>query len=177
MTMKNVSDSSVPCDGYDLPLFGIEEGYFYQLHIPTIACISISFICASISFIISFRRHRSRSFFSWTKCDRFIVYLAICDALFNLAHGTDHTLVVVGMDHVRPRVLCELLSFVTSVFCMAQNILVGIIAINIFIMICYGKNIRFGRCDWKLTLGTLGIPTVGACVAWCLGHLGPNGLM
>ena len=176
MAMKNISETSVLRDGYDLPLIGLDEGFFYELHIPTIVCISASLVCAIISIIISFRTHHSRPFFSWSKCDRFIVYLAICDGMFNLSHGSDHVIVVIARDHVRPRELCEMFSFVTTIFCMAQNLLVGIIAINIFMMICLRKNLKFGRYDWVLLLGTFGIPFMAAVLAWRLRYLGPNGI-
>ena len=175
--MRNESETSILQDGYDLPLFGLDEGFFYELHIPTLVCISASLICSIISIVVSFKSHHSCSFFSWTKCDRFIVYLAICDGLFNLSHGSDHVIVVIARDHVRPRELCEMFGFVTAIFSMAQNIVVGIIAINIFMMICLRKNLKFGKWDWKLLVVAFGVPFVTAFVAWTLGHLGPNGVM
>ena len=175
--MRNTSQSPILRDGYDLPVLGLDEGYFYELHIPTIVCISASFVCAAISIIVSFRRHHGQPFFSWTKCDRLIVYLAVCDGMFNLSHGSDHMIVVIIRDHVRPRALCELFGFVTTIFCMAQNLVVGIIAINIFMMICLRKNLNLGRRDWIIFLGTFGMPFLVAVVAWSLGLLGPNGFV
>ena len=172
----NRTGDRTPRNGYDLPILGLDEGFFYELHVPTIVCISISFICAFISIIISFRRHRNK-FSSWTKCDRLIVYLAICDGIFNLSHGSDHIMVVIIKDHVRPNELCELFGFVATIFCMAQNLVVGIIAINIFMMIYFRKNLNFGKHDWLLLVVTFGIPLLIAATAWILGLLGPNGFV
>ena len=65
----------------------------------------------------------------------------------------------------------------TAVFATSQNILVGIIAINIFAMMYFQKKIGFGRYDWILFLVVYGLPAFGGMAAWVFGVLGPNGIM
>ena len=175
--MDNASQSFTPNDGYDLPVHGLDNGLFYFLHVPAVVCITISFLCATTTLILSIRRHHGLPFFQWTKCDRFIVYLAICDGCFNLPHGADHLHVVISRNHVYPETLCHFYGFMTAVFATSQNILVGIIAFNIFAMMYFQKKLNFGSYDCILLLVTYGFPAAGGIVAWCFEVLGPNGIM
>ena len=169
---------SVLRNGYDLPVYGLDNGLFYALHIPAIVCIFLSLICASSTIILAFRRHYGvRSFFSWTKCDRFVVYLAICDGLFNLAHGSDHADVLITKNHVYPETLCHFYGFVTNTFVSAQNLLVAIIAVNVFVLMFFQKKPNFGRCDWRLLSFIFGVPVCISGVLWYLGKFGPNGML
>lgn len=163
-------------DGYDIPLYGIDNGTFYSIHIPAIICIVSSFTCATIAIVVSFRRKGCKTFFkSWTKSERFVVYLAICDGLFNLAHFTDHSHILIAKAMVRPKALCEFYGFNLSVFITAQYLMVNIVAINAFMLIYFDKNVKFGRYDWRLLLWIFGAPFVGTLIAGCAGQLGPNG--
>lgn len=175
--MENGSGNFKLLDGYDLPVYGLDNGLFYALHVPSIACLVTSFVCAVTAITVTFRRHWDRAFFSWRKCDRFIVYLAICDGTFNFPHAADHLHVTISRDHVHPRLLCELYGFMTAVFATAQNILVGLIAVDIFALMYFHKKLKFGRYDWILLLITFGTPAVGGIVTWVLGTLGPNAVM
>ena len=176
--MENTTlGSFVPHDGFDIPLYGLDNGLFYALHIPAVVCVSVSLICAAVAIIISFRRHGDQAFFAWSKCDRFVVYLAICDGLFNLAHGSDHLHVIITKKHVYPKELCHLYGFMTSIFVTAQNLLVAAIAVNIFVMMYFQKKPKFGRYDWIFITITFGVPVAAATIAWCLGKLGPNGML
>ena len=165
-------------DGYDLPVYGLDNGLFYALHVPAIVCICLSFTCAISAIVLAFRRHRDvRSFFSWTKCDRFVVYLAICDGLFNLAHGSDHTHVLITKHHVHPKTLCQFYGFVTNTFVSAQNVLVAIIAVHVFVLMFFQMKPKFGRCDWLLVSFIFGVPLCISSVVWYLGKFGPNGML
>ena len=164
-------------DGYDLPIYGLDNGLFYVLHIPAIALIVASFICTLVAIVVSFKRHSGRSFFSWTKSDRFVVYLAVCDGLFNLAHGSDHATVTITKNHVYPEQLCQFYAFITCIFMSAQNILVAIIAVNIFAMMYFHRKTTFGRFDWILLSVTFGLPLPAAIAVWCIGKFGPNGIL
>lgn len=163
-------------DGYSIPLYGWENGSFYYIHVPAILCIVSSFTCATIAIVLSFRRRGYRSFFrNWSKSEKFVVYLAICDGLFNVSHFTDHMHIAIAQDMVRPKELCEFYGFNLAVFITAQNLMVNIVAVNAFMLIFFNKNLEFGRYDWKLLLWTFGVPFLGATIAGCAGQLGPNG--
>ncbi|KAJ8310604.1 hypothetical protein KUTeg_012469 [Tegillarca granosa] len=161
--------------GYDLPVYGLDNGQFYFIHIPAMICIALSFFSAVTILIASFKMQNYRTFFCWTKSERFVVYLAICDGLFNIAHTVDHAHIAITKNHVYPRELCEFYGFMLAEFITAQNLMVNVVAINAFILIFFRKSFKFGKYDWKLLLWTFGAPFLGAMAAAFAGQLGPNG--
>lgn len=164
--------------GYDLPVYGLDNGSFYYIHIPALFCISSSFICAVIAITLSFTRQSYRTFFTrWSKSERFIVYLAVCDGLFNVSHFADHMHIVIVKNHVYPKELCEFYGFNIALFITAQNLMVNIVALNAFMLMYFDKNLNFGRRDWILLLWTFGVPFIGATIVGILGQLGPNGTL
>lgn len=165
-----------PRDGYDVPVFGLDNNHFAYLHITALSCILISFVFSVVVITLSFRSSRQR-FFDWTKSERFVVYMALCDGLFNLGHSLDHLHIFITRDHVRPRALCIFYAFVIGEFISAQMLMVNIVAINAFGMIYLSKDMSFGRYDWRLLLYTLGVPFVVYLVAAILGKLGPTGAL
>ena len=170
--------SSILRDGYDLPVFGLDNGEFYVLHISAIVCICLSLTCATSSIVLVFRRHRqAQSFFSWRNYDRFVVYLALCDGLFNLAHVSDHTHVLITKNHVFPKELCQFYGLVNFTFITAQNLLVAIISVHVFVLMFFKKKPNFGRCDWRLLSFIFGVPVCISGVLWYLGKFGPNGML
>ncbi|XP_069118063.1 uncharacterized protein [Argopecten irradians] len=181
MTMTDVSASintsteKTLKTGYDLQVYGLDNGQFLSIHIPALTCIMLSFISAVLIMVDSYRLQSFRSFFSWTKSERFVVYLAVCDGLFNIAHSMDHLHIVIARDHVHPVQLCEFYGFMLAEFITAQNLMVNVVAINAFVLIYYRKNVGFGRYDWKLLAWTFGAPFVGATIAGIAGQLGTNG--
>ena len=164
--------------GYDLDVYGLDNGQFMGIHIPALVCIVLSFICVLAALVLSFRHNNYKKFFSdWTKSQRFVVYLAVCDGLYNIFHFTDHLHIVIVEDHVYPRELCVFYGFSLVVSISAQNLMVNIVAINAFMLMYFDKNLNFGKCDWKLLTWTFGVPIVGAIVSACLNQLGPNGAL
>jgi hypothetical protein len=169
-------DEHILRNGYDIPLYGVDNGTFYFIHIPAIICICASFTCALIAIILSFKRKKYYMFYkTWATSERFIVYLAICDGLFNVSHFTDHMHIVIVRDHVYPKELCEYYGFNLAVFVTSQNLMVNIVAINAFILMYFHRHLNFGKRDWKLLLWTFGAPFLGATIAGAMGQLGTNG--
>jgi hypothetical protein len=162
--------------GYDLPVYGLATGSFYYIHIPALCCIFLSFCSVVAVIILSFRRKSFRKFFvDWSKSERFIIYLALCDGGYNVFHSVDHLHYVISQDHVHPKELCEFYGFTLAVCIMGQNLMVNIVAINAFMLMYFDKNLDFGKRDWKLLSWTFGLPFVGATIAGIAGQLGPNG--
>lgn len=161
-------------DGYDLPVYGADTYLFYSLHIPALLCITASFVSAVIVLVLSYKA-RNIQFFKWTKSERFVVYLAVCDGSFNLAHFTDHFHILVTRDHVYPKPLCQFYGLMLAEFITAQNLMVNIVAINAFLLMYFNRNLNFGTKDYRLLSWTFGIPLVGAATAALLKQLGPNG--
>ena len=173
----NLSSVKVLESGYDLPVYGLANGQFLTIHIPALSFIFLSLISAISVLVVSFKLQSYKTFYSWTKSERFVVYLAICDGLFNIAHSMDHLHIVIVRDHVYPKELCEFYGFMITVFISAQNLMVNVVAFNAFILIYFRKNLDFGPYDWRLVLYTFGVPFVAATTAAILGTLGPNGAL
>ena len=163
--------------GYDLAVYGLENGQFYSIHIPAITCIVLSFTSAIAIIIASFRLQNIKTFFSWTKSERFVVYLALCDGLFNIAHSLDHTHIVITRNHVYPKELCEFYGFMLAEFITAQNLMVNVVALNVFVLIYFKKDLNFGAYDCRLLLYTFGLPGVGGAMAAYFGTFGPHGTL
>ncbi|XP_062610882.1 uncharacterized protein LOC134272697 [Saccostrea cucullata] len=174
--MSNLSVvSNTKHNGYDLDVYGRGSYLFYSLHIPALICITCSFISAVTVLVLSFKTSNYKTFFKWTKSERFIVYLAICDGSFNLAHFTDHFHILVTRDHVYPKALCQFYGLMLAEFITAQNLLVNIVAINAFLLMYFNRNLEFGTRDYRLLLWTFGLPLLGSTIAALTGQLGPNG--
>lgn len=177
ITNMTTASSAILKNGYDLPVTGLDNGQFYYIHIPAMTCIGLSFFSACAVLIFSFRMQSYKMFFSWTKSERFVVYLAVCDGIFNIAHTLDHAQIAITKNHVYPKELCEFYGFMLAQFITAQNLMVNIVAINAFILIFCNKDLNFGKADWKLLIWTFGTPFLGATIAGVSGQLGPNGAL
>ena len=162
-------------DGYDLPVYGAGTHLFYSLHVPALLCITCSFISAVIVLTLSYKSKNFRTFFKWSKSERFVVYLAICDGSFNLAHFTDHFHILVNRDHVYPKPLCQFYGLMLAEFITAQNLMVNVVAINAFLLMYFNRNLDFGKRDYRLLIWTFGIPLLGATIAAFFKQLGPTG--
>ncbi|XP_057308891.1 uncharacterized protein LOC130647151 [Hydractinia symbiolongicarpus] len=161
--------------GYDLALYGLDNGQFYAIHLPALTCIFLSLITAILVICFSFKHQRISTFFTWTKSERFVVYLAICDALFNICHSMDHLHIVITKDHVYPKALCEFYGIMLAEFITAQNLMVNVVSINAFVLIYFRKKLEFGKYDWKLLLWMFGTPFLAGMIALGTGSMGPNG--
>lgn len=166
----------MPRSGYEVPVYGIDDGSFYWLHIPALLCIMASFCCACASVVLAFRQwHRDKFFTHWTKGQRFVVYLAICDGLFNLSHFMDHLHITLVREMVRPKELCQFYGFILTLFITSQNLIVNLIAINAFVLLYFERTINFGKRDWKFLLITYGVSFIGSIIAGTTEQYGPNG--
>ncbi|WAR00175.1 hypothetical protein MAR_024547 [Mya arenaria] len=173
---NNTSDEESFKDGYDIPVYGLNNGTFLAIHIPAILCIVTSFTCAVTSVVLSFRHRNYKSFFrQWSKSERFVVYLAVCDSLFNVSHFADHLHIVIVRNHVYPKELCEFYGFNLALFITAQNLMVNVVAVNAFMLMYFDRDINFGRYDWRLLTWMFGAPFLGATIAGIFGQLGTNG--
>ena len=52
--------------GYDLPVYGIDDGNFLRLHVVALTLIFFSLACAIAVVVWSFRTH-STKFFTWSQ--------------------------------------------------------------------------------------------------------------
>ena len=190
----NVSNSSItsslrhhvtPRDGYDLPLYGIEDGRFNVVHISALVCISLSLCCVTVVLTLCRRElkgtnkntNKPKSFYKWTKGERFIIYLCTCDGLFNVFHLIDHGYILATRGHVKPAGLCQFYAFVILEFISAQVLMVNLIAVNAFSLIYFRKKIDLGKYDYKLMTWTFGIPFLACIVCLSFGVFGPNGIV
>ena len=177
MISDNDTTSPAPVlrDGYDLPVYGLDNGLFYSLHIVALTCIFLSLISAILTLILSFRKSPKRAFFDWTKSERFVVYMAICDGAFNVAHSLDHLQIAITKTHVYPGALCRFYGVMLLEFITAQTLMVNFVAVNAFILMIFNKQLEFGRRDWRLLLWIFGLPFLLSVIALATNQLGPNG--
>ena len=175
-TISVITIAPVMSSSYDLPLYGINNGQFYYIHIPASYLYIPQFIFSYIRFNCFFQSTKYHNIL-WTKSERFFVYLAICDALFNVCHSMDHLHIVISKNHVYPKGLCAFYGFMLAEFITAQNLMANIVSINAFVLIYFRKNIDFWKWDWKLLLWTFGLPFMGAIIAGSADTLGPNGTL
>ena len=162
-------------DGYDLPVYGLANDHFYSLHIPALTCIFLSLISAIVTIVLSFRKTPRRAFFDWTKSERFVVYMAICDGGFNVAHSIDHLHIATTKNHVYPAPLCRFYGVTLLEFITAQVLMVNIVAVNAFTLMIFNKQLKFGARDWRLLLWIFGLPFLLSMIALAAKQLGPNG--
>lgn len=179
MKSTQINKTNKVDSGYDLPITGLDNGEFLNIHIPAICCIFISLIAAVSVILVSFMKpiHKVKAFSKWTKCERFAVYVAICDGFFNICHSMDHLHIVISRNHVYPKSLCTLYAFLLTEFITAQILMVNVISVNTFVLIFNQKDISFGRYDWKLLTWMFGIPFVASIVALGSDVFGPNGTL
>ena len=170
-------DNIQPKDGYDHPLLGLADGSFYHIHITALVCMTTSFICAVVSVVLAFRYWGHRRFFlKWSKGQRFVVYMAICDGLQNITHFFDHLQITLSRSMVQPRELCLFYAVFLITFSAAQMVMVNVMAVNAFMLLFYDRNLNYGKHDWKLLLWVFGGPFLCALVAAFADQLGPNGV-
>ena len=125
---------------------------------------------------MSFTAKSRREFFDdRQKRNRFVVYMAFCDGLFNVCHLADHFHVLIGKDHVYPKKLCVFYAFDLLETMLAQNLLVNVIAVNAFALMYFNYNLSFGKWDWRLHAWIFGVPFACAVGATAADTLGPSG--
>lgn len=158
------------------PIFGVLDDRFLVIHSTALVFIGFSFGCAGLVILTSFKNKRNTNFFnSWSKCERFVVYMAVCDTLLHLVHFTDHVHMLVNRDHVYPIQLCEFYGFVLYEFTVAQSLLILIIATNAFLLIKFKVNLNYGLRDWRLISVVLGVPFLICVILAVFKQLGPTG--
>jgi hypothetical protein len=177
MCVTTGNDANVELDGYSLPVYGLADGTFYNIHIPALTCICLSFMCATASIVYSFYRQQYATFFNRAKSERFVIYMALCDALFNVAHFSDHLHMVITKTSPKPKSLCAFYGFMLTEFITAQILMVNVVAINVFLMIYFRKKLNFGCRDYRLLLYIFGAPALGGTILGAVGQLGPNGAL
>ncbi|XP_052103650.1 uncharacterized protein LOC127737158 [Mytilus californianus] len=170
-----ISTSKELNDGYDLPVYGLANGTFYNLHVPALVCILLSLISAVSVISYSFYHQRISTFFEWTRSERFAVYMAICDGLFNISHFADHLHIVLTKSLPTPKVLCAFYGYLLAEFITAQNLLVSNVAINVFVLVYFRKKLNFGYRDYRLLCIIFLVPALVFTVVAASGQHGPNG--
>ena len=67
LCVTTVNEANVELDGYSLPVYGLADGTFYNLHIPALTCICLSFMCATASIVYSFYHQHYSTFLTGQK--------------------------------------------------------------------------------------------------------------
>lgn len=83
---------------------------------------------------------------------------------------------VVVKDYVYLIELCEYYGFIVFMFIFVQMLFVLLIVINVFVLMKFGKNLDFGKYDWKLLLLIFGFFFVECFIVIVVGKIGLMGV-
>ena len=161
-----------PQSGFDIPL--VVNNTFITSRISAVICISCSFICVIIVIAHRFYKKSVYTFYSWSVGDRFIIYVALCDGLYNIVQMCQNLHVYIIRTHVHPQWLCTLYGFTQIEFSSSQICLVNVAAINSCLLMCFKKQVNYGKYDQKLLLYVFGEPFLIGTIITVLGHFGPS---
>ncbi|XP_060067601.1 uncharacterized protein LOC132547817 [Ylistrum balloti] len=167
--------SPVINSGFDIEMVGTDGWSFRLLHSLAITCLGLSIFSALYVIIASTMDRGLRRFFTWTKSDRFVFYMACTEIVVDTTHLLDHSQIFITQDHVRPEMLCEAYGFIMNSLVMTQILTVNIIAITVFHIIYLHKDIEYGSSDWKMFLWIFGMPLTSSVVFAATGQFGTNG--
>ena len=163
--------------GYDIRVFGVGHYCFNLIHATAIFCLLLSLSSAVGVIILLCKSRTKKSFMTWHKHERFLLYRCICDISYGFVHTLDHAHILITKDHVRPSGLCALYALLIVNTCLSEGLFSLTSALNAFLSVYFRKNVNFGNKDWKLLL-LLGIgPFLIAVLVCSLGVLGPNGFL
>ncbi|VDI11918.1 Hypothetical predicted protein [Mytilus galloprovincialis] len=163
--------------GYDIPVFGAGHTCFYVIHVTALVCLGISFSTALSVIISLFKSKAKKTFMTWQKHERFLIYRCICDTVFGFVHSLDHGQMLFTQDHVRPHGLCSFYAFIIVNICISEMNLSLSSAFNAMLSVYFRKNFDFGQNDWKLLVFVFVIPFMIGVLIWALGVLGPGGFL
>ena len=156
-----------------LPLLGLPGVRFYVIHISALVSINISNVI-SICVLIYTLWSKSVSFWKRSIGERLTIYLAVCDLVQGVSHGTEHSYMLITKQHV-PDIPCTIFAYVLALSGICQSTVVMTVAILSFIFLVKEKKIKLGRYDWKILLLAIGIPLTLVTVLAGLGMFGPTG--
>ena len=161
---------------YNVTLLGWDDGTFYPLHITAIVCMSCSFLASVVVTMASFKTPK-KGFYSWSRSERFVVYLAVSEMGFNFVHMFDHVTMVIEEDHVRPLELCQFYAFLIVLLVTIKNWILVTISLNAFLLMRFHHQMEFGARDWRLFAVVVGFPLLICTAALSSQQLGPAGAL
>jgi len=156
-----------------VPLYGLPGPLFTILHSSAIVSLSISIIFSAVVLLRLLCPCRCDI---WKRKigERLVIYLAVCDLGFSVTHVLDHVVLQIRHDYA-PLGICASFGFVVVEFVLAQALVVTYTAFSAFIMVVREKSINLGRCDWRLIVTSLGIPSILCTIVASYGYFGPGG--
>ena len=175
-TTDGTTTMSTSLDLEDLPVYGYPGPVFYAIHVTAIVCLTISILTSAgvLLYLLLYNDRSKVKFFKRPIGERLVVYLALCDLFFSIAHELDHTYMLTTKDHPPDR-LCIFFAFFVQNFILAQALLVIFTALSTMILVLFEKKVHLGRFDWRLISFTFGIPTVNGIVGSLVPYLGQSG--
>jgi hypothetical protein len=157
-----------------LPVVGLPGSAFYMIHITAIVCLAISLITSVCVLIYLFMASKSKDLWKKPIGERLVVYLAVYDLCFSLAHELDHCYMTAVLDNP-PDAACVPFAFLVQTMVMAQSLLVLFTSVNAMSMVVLEKKLNLGRRDWRLFALTLGAPVTVGVIGVAVPFLGPSG--
>ena len=120
-----------------VPLFGYPGPMFYIIHIVAITSCSISALSSAsvISFLfIVEKKSLKRNFYRWSRGERLVIYIAICDLAFSVTHTLDHAYILAAKAHPGD-ILCQFFAFLVIHTFTGQWFVIFYSALGAFIQV------------------------------------------
>ena len=180
-----------------MPLVGYSGPMFYAINYSAFICIVLSFVVNSAvllhMFVFDQRRRfenggsvmsssatstyvkQSRaSFWSRTRGERLVAYLAIADLCYSIVHSMDKGYYAFMVQNP-PDLFCAVIGAFKTTFVIAQWFVVLFTSISSFSLVVFGKSVKHGRYDWRLLVAVFGVPMVNSIILFFLGLTGQSG--
>ena len=147
---------------------------YYSIHAVAIVSLVISIVSSVIVIVWQQRAASAGPFFKRKLAERLVVYLAITDLFFSIAHFLDHLIHLVG--HGSPsKIPCIIFASIAMECIFAQSIVVLLTAVSLCLLVTCNRKIDYGRGDVTFFLVSYGFPLITVTVALVKGYVGDQG--
>ena len=146
---------------------------FYAVHIAAMVSLAVSIVCSAVVLVLQARSH-DRSFWKRKLGERLYIYQAWTDLVFSISHMCDHIIALTSLGDPN-RILCTIFAFSLFETIMAQNMLVLLSALSLFLLVRFSVRLPFGPRDVGLLGTAYGGPAIFAIVFSILGYFGSSG--
>ena len=146
---------------------------YYALHSVAIVCLLTSIILASLNVHTVRTCGRHVRFSERPLAERLILYMALSDLSYSLAHMVDHVYMLVAYDHP-PRGLCVTIAFCITTLALTESLLVMLASLNACVMTVLWRRMKFGPYDVGIIMVALGLPLIVGIINLSIGAYGPS---
>lgn len=156
----------------DIPIVAIDTT-FYVIHYAALSTIAVSIVC-STTVLSLHSRTSTTSFWKRKLGERLYVYLAVTDLMFSITHTCDHVIALTSLGDP-DKLLCTVFAFSLFETIMAQNVVVFLSALSLWLLVKFSYKLKFGPYDVGLLTAAYGVPFFFALAFSVLGYFGSSG--